>query len=444
MGYVGRKPADAALTSADIAPGSVDTAQLAADAVTTAKIAPATVASSDIAPATIAASNIAPGTVTTTQIAPGTIAASNIAPGTITTTQIAPATVAASNIAPGTITTTQISPAVPLGVPAVSSDPPSPNEGDMWLRKDLTSNQLKAYLTAATSFSSAPNYPITAYALVGAGTGTDTTFVGGFQMPGSSSTNTSNEYDGTSFSGAPNYPLSVYGHAMAVNSPGSSQRIAAGRTYPGSANNTVNTYDGTSFSSGPSLSVARYLHLGGGPSSAMKVVGGDPAPGSNTAEDWNGSSWASGTMIPSGRHAENGMNMVGPSSDMCVAGGRDAPSSPYPGVAYKWDGSAWSTLAPRPPMLPSSHTGNNLCFGSGSSDLYTVGGEDGSPVANGCQKYNGTTWVSQANYPLSKAWIGGGSAGNASTSGNGILAGGSPPTNNCNEYTYGLAVTDLN
>ena len=46
MGYVGRKPADAALTSADIAPGSVDTAQLAADAVTTAKIAPATVASS--------------------------------------------------------------------------------------------------------------------------------------------------------------------------------------------------------------------------------------------------------------------------------------------------------------------------------------------------------------------------------------------------------------
>jgi hypothetical protein len=442
MGYVGRKPADAALTSADIAPGSVDTAQLAADAVTTAKIAPATVASSDIAPATIAASNIAPGTVTTTQIAPGTIAASNIAPGTITTTQIAPNTVAASNIAPGTITTTQISPAVPLGVPAVSSDPPSPNEGDMWLRKDLTANQLKAYLVGALSFSSAPNYPITAYALIGAGTGTDTTFVGGFQMPGSSSTNTSNEYNGSAFSSAPNYPLSVYGHAMAANSPGSSQRIAAGRTYPGSANNTVNTYDGTSFSSAPSLSVARYLHLGGGPSSAMKIVGGDPAPGSNTAEDWNGSSWASGTMIPSGRHAENGMNMVGPSSDMCVAGGRDAPSSPYPGVAYKWDGSSWSTLAPRPPMLPSSHSGNNLCFGSGSSDLYTVGGE--SPAFNGCQKYNGTTWVSQANYPTSKSWIGGATAGNASTAGNGILAAGSPPTNACNEYNYGLTVTDLN
>ena len=422
MGYIGRQPTNVPLTSSDIADSAVSTDKLAPDAVTTAKIAPATVASSDIAPATIAASNIAPATITTTQIAPGTVAA--------------------SNIAPATITQDKISPAVNLGIEAVSSNPPSPSEGDVWLRKDLTSNQLKAYLTGATSFSSAPNYPITAYALIGAGTGTDTTFVGGFQMPGSSSTNTSNEYNGTSFSGAPAYPLSVYGHAMAANSPGSDQRIAGGRTYPGSSHNTTNTYDGSSFSSAPSLSVARYLHAGGGPSSAMKILGGDPAPGSNTAEDWNGSSWATGSMIPSGRHAENGMNMVGPTSDMCIAGGRDAPSSPYPGIAYKWDGSSWSTLAPRPPMLPSSHSGNNLCFGSGSSDLYTVGGEN--PAFNGCQKYNGSTWVSQANYPTSKSWIGGGTAGNASSAGNGILAAGSPPTNACNEYNYGLTVTDLN
>ena len=74
------------------------------------------------------------------------------------------------------------------------------------------------------------------------------------------------------------------------------------------------------------------------------------------AEDWNGSSWSSGTMIPSGRHVENGMSMVGSASDLCVAGGRDGPAQPYPGVAYKWDGSSWSTLAPRPPSLPSSHS----------------------------------------------------------------------------------------
>ena len=70
---------------------------------------------------------------------------------------------------------------------------------------------------------------------------------------------------------------------MSTNSPGSNQRIAGGRTYPGSGFSTVNTYDGSSFSSAPSLSVARYLHLAGGPSSAMTVLGGDPAPSANNS-----------------------------------------------------------------------------------------------------------------------------------------------------------------
>ena len=419
MGYVGRKPTDAALTSSDIAPGAVDTAQLAADAVTTAKIAPATVAAADIAP------------------------------GTITTTQIAPATVAASNIAPGTITTTQISPAVPLGVPAVTSDPPgaSLSEGDMWLRKDLAApGNLKAYLNVSASFAATSNYPLSGYVFYAAGIGTDTTVVGGIS-PASSSTSTVNEYNGSTYSSAPSYPASAYAVGMATNSPGSNQIVAGGRTYPGSAFSTVNSYDGTSFSSETSLSTARYLHLAGGPSSAMSVVGGDPTPSANTREDWNGSSWSSGTMIPSGRHVENGMSMVGPASDLSIAGGRDAPASPYPGVSYNWDGSAWSTLAPRPPSLPSSHSGNNLCFGSTSSDLFSVGGEyPGGGYNNKADKYDGTAWsTGVATYPVSVSWIGGGTAGNTSTSGNGVIQGGSPGhLNTAAEYTYGLAIADLN
>ena len=65
--------------------------------------------------------------VTTSEIAPATITAADISPGTITTTQIGPGAVAQSNI----------SPAVTLSVPAVTSDPPSPDAGDVWLRTDL-------------------------------------------------------------------------------------------------------------------------------------------------------------------------------------------------------------------------------------------------------------------------------------------------------------------
>ena len=95
------------------------------------------VGSTQIENSSVAAADIAPATITTTQIAPATIASSNIAPGTV----------AASNIAPGTITTTQISPAVPLGVPAVSSDPPTPSlsEGDLFFDIIETFFKLKTF-----------------------------------------------------------------------------------------------------------------------------------------------------------------------------------------------------------------------------------------------------------------------------------------------------------
>ena len=64
--------------------------------------------------------------VGSTQIENSSVAAADIAPGTITTTQIAP----------GTIAQADISPAVNLGVSSVTSDPPSPSEGDLWLRTD--------------------------------------------------------------------------------------------------------------------------------------------------------------------------------------------------------------------------------------------------------------------------------------------------------------------
>ena len=107
------------------------------------------VGSTQIENNTVAAAYIAPATITTTQIAPGTIASSNIAPGTI----------AADRIAPGAITTTQIAPSVPLGVPAVTSDPPTPSlsEGDLFFRSDT--KQLKCFAIGSAAFSAGDAIP---------------------------------------------------------------------------------------------------------------------------------------------------------------------------------------------------------------------------------------------------------------------------------------------
>ena len=143
------------------------------------------------------------------------------------------------------------------GVPAVTSDPPTAdlNEGDMWLRTDSTTDNLKAYLSSPASFAAGPAYPVSVYVAYGSGVNTDALFLGG-NAPGS--VNNAVGWNGSAFSNKPNYPTEVYGQHMAVNSPGSSQTIAGGRDNPGpGALNTVNSWDGSSFSSAPSLSSAR-------------------------------------------------------------------------------------------------------------------------------------------------------------------------------------------
>ena len=331
------------------------------------------------------------------------------------------------------------------GVPAVTSDPPtaSLSEGDIWLRTDSTVDNLKTYLSTPAVFAAGPAYPTSVYVAYGAGLNTDALFIGG-NAPGS--VNNAVGWNGTAFSNKPNYPVEVYGQFMAVNSPGSSQTIAGGRDNPGPGSvNTANTWDGSSFSSAPSLSSARYIGGAGGTSSAMKACSGEPSLGT-AVEDWNGSSWSSGTAMPVS-NVENGMNIVGPASAMIIAGGRDG-SPPYPGVGYIWNGSSWSTTASKYPGLPSSPSGNGSNFGSGSSNLYSGNQEypPGTSVVSVFGKWDGSSWSTDGTNPRAKPWVGTCSAGNSASIGAGIISPGSQPTAGTvtDTYRYGLTVVTLN
>lgn len=419
MGYVGRKPTDAALTSSDIAPGAVDTANLAADAVTTAKIAPATVAAADIAP------------------------------GTITTTQIAPATVAASNIAPGTITTTQISPAVPLGVPAVTSDPPSPTEGDMWLRKDLAApGNLKAYLNTATgSWSTGGSQPagnlpggsggpITAH-WVAQGDG-DTPY-----PPARSQAHF--HYDGTSWSDETNFPYtgsSAMGtgtqsaHIAGAGHNDGSQPTNVGTPTPYYLGNAIYEWNGSSWASDSTLptgfSSVSGNHGDGGTASAATIVGGwmaNPYPPtwtSTTNIEWDNSSWSSNTAYPA---SVSGVATTGPVNALFAAKGT---------ASNLWNGSSWASEG----TLPTSMSNGGMWGGSESQAFIT----DEQP-SNVTLKYNGTTWSSEANVPVST----GGRSGSGGSSSSGLLVGGysAGPPNPYVTASYefngpGLAIQDLN
>lgn len=434
MGYIGRKPTDVPLTSADIAPGAVDTVNLANDAVTSAKIAPATVASVDIAPATIASSNIAPAT----------IAASNIAPATITTTQIAPGTVAASNIAPGTITTTQISPSVTLGVPAVASDPPAPSlsAGDLWV--NITDNKLRGWLTKSAAWS-------------------------------------------TSY-----YDFGGIGTGSANDGPQTAGWVANG--YQGAASpprrNFHITFDGTT---GSTLTGTPYYASGSGGSgtlSAHTIYGGHrddssygatPIPPSyyafSTAQSWNGSAWSAETSMPTNRSACDGAHLNTPETDFFILGGWTPAGNPATDM-LKYDGSTWTsgTSSPTPGRWgitgPTSDTllgqvdggtvtlefdGSTFTTGGSLGTPYSPSGSSlwgvtskgyvlaGGPTMSTTYIYNGISWASSVSHPVTSygSKTCGGSGDGYSY---GYYVGGGPDANGStfNFTGEGLGVVNIN
>ena len=77
MGYVGTKPADAALTSADIADGVVTADKLATDAVETAKVKDANVTNAKLG-TDISAAKLTAGTVATARLGSGTASSTTI------------------------------------------------------------------------------------------------------------------------------------------------------------------------------------------------------------------------------------------------------------------------------------------------------------------------------------------------------------------------------
>jgi len=388
------------------------------------------------------------GAVTETKLGSGSVTADKIGSGAVTSAKLGPAAVTAPTIAPGTITTTQISPSVTLGVPVVSSDPPGPSlsEGDLWF--NTTVNKLKVWATLPASLSTGATYPTPGYVRYTVGTGTNANTVGGINDNGGTpvSTNVVVSYNGTSWSPEANLPYSGYGVFLSANAPGDDWIVAAGRSYPpGTVYNNANSYDGTTFSGIPSLSSARYIGLAGGPSSAMSVIGGDPGAGNR--EDYNGTSWASGTMLPASNHVENGMNLVGPASDLTVAGGRDGPS-PYPAQGYNWDGTSWTTF-PKPPSVPPGWNGNDTNFGSSSSNLYNGLGEYSGGKRSSIDFWNGTSWTSGVmTYPSSMSWSGSSTGGNSAGSGSGIIVdgvnAGGTRLNTVQEYSWGLGVININ
>jgi hypothetical protein len=391
------------------------------------------VGSTQIENSSVAAADIAPATITTTQIAPGTIASSNIAPGTI----------AADRIAPGAITTTQIAPSVPLGVPAVSSDPPTPSlsEGDIFFRTDT--KQLKCFAIGSAAFSAGDAIPYGASNWASNGTTKASTWglAGYGSHPRTGGDNGARgkdfiKYDGSSWSNGPDYPYYNTG-TMAIGTQ-SAALGGGGHGNPSGPNTPIHPsysattisyeFDGSSWGSSVSLNYAasslNAQHGHGTQTDALITNGWTGPSGTNASQEYDGSSWSAGATAPT---ASAFVCSAGPSSDYLVfSGSYGSASAEFNGTSYSAGGSL-STGRPECSRL------GTLPDGPTNTGVLAIGGDYPSPITNSTELYNGTSWstsVPLANAPTysstDASHSGAGNTG-AGASGGIVFGGGSPP-----------------
>ena len=173
---------------------------------------------------------------------------------------------------------------------SVTSDPPSPVNGQMWYNstdkaiKGFVSNPVGSWATGG-AMNTARRYP------GGAGTQTAALGFGGLiSPPGDTLFDNTEQYNGTSWTEVNNLNTSRY---QGGNAGTSYDAVLLSGGYATARNGNVESWNGTSWTEVADLSVAKYGGMSSGTNTSATVAGGNGPPNAylSTNESWNGSSW---------------------------------------------------------------------------------------------------------------------------------------------------------
>jgi len=248
---------------------------------------------------------------------------------------------------------------------SVTSDPPSPINGQMWYNS--TDKVIKGFTSSpAGTWSTAANMNTARHSGIGsAGANTEAAL---------------------GFGGGP---------------PPAPGAVAITESWNGSAWTEV-----------ADLNTARALAGGAGNYTSAIAAGGDQYSG--TAESWNGSSWTNITSSPNTGHTQQGAGAD--NEDALFFGG-----SPYASNNQTdyWNGSSWTE---------GGNLNTARQVGAGSGKTYTaalaIGGENPSGILTINESYNGSSWTESADLNAARAY-----AGADGTQTSSLFFGGGNPSN---------------
>jgi len=311
-----------------------------------------------------------------------------------------------------------------------------------------------------SSWSELNNMPVNKQTFATAGTSTAAIASGGRLVPGPS-TNSTDEWDGTNWTAGPNLntgrrytqgfgiqtsALVCGGAETAPTATGKTELydgtswsesgdLATARAFAGTSqnsasnaagwlakgnnavgtvfyslteewNSSVNVITGAAWASGGNMSTAKYGAANWGiQTSAVSATGIPPAnQSSNNTQEYNGSTWTSGTNYPSQRQSASG---AGASESSGLAFGGAIPSNVQPSFTFhndtqEYDGSSWTAGGSYPQTIS----------GQGSSGTQTaaisVGGTNTAPGSPGlttlAANYDGSSWTTIPSASNARGW----------------------------------------
>lgn len=304
----------------------------------------------------------------------------------------------------------------------LTSDPTltSDYEGQVWYNSTTGVNKS---LVQIKSWASSGNMPVGRSGVGGCGTQTSALSVGG--EDGSTIYGTCFEYngagwiDGGSLNDSPSFFCPIVGiQTAAMRAGGFTGTVGT------DAQNAVENYDGSSWTTGTDIPTARGLGVIAGTQTAAILAGGSPGVVTDSFL-WNGSSW---TATNSLLEAKQNAAPAGVSTAMLASGGADGTpgTGGFTENVQTWDGTNWSSAED----LTTARS--NVRGWGTNTDAIAAGGRTRAPSStNLCEQYDGTSWSATAN--LGTAVYLGGTGGGTSGSTAGCYFGGGHPLKSATE-----------
>jgi hypothetical protein len=280
-------------------------------------------------------------------------------------------------------------------IEVVASDPSNPTIGQIWY--NTVSNTLEGFLVQADAWTSGGNLNTPG---LGDGTfwgtGGSTAFgrAGGRgPEPGTPAQFGTEEYNGSTWTNVPATisPARRGGRGIGTLTTGI---IFGGYSDPsGQYLSNAQAYDGSSWTSSPSIPAVSFVGATVGSSTAGLLMGGGNQTGyQNFSAEYDGSTWTAG---PNMSTAKSSMAGFGIQTAAISAGGYFTPNPAPPGgttdQVENYDGSSWTSLS----NFPISQSPGGGAGTQTAGLVINAGGPPGPPNKN-TYKYDGTTFTASS------------------------------------------------